>query len=257
MGGIGDPPNVTTLALDVTSHSSIPAAVETVKAKTGGALNYLVNNSGSQYVIPTLDLDIEQAKKMFDVNVWGVIAVTQAFAPLIIAVKRSIVNAAFIAGCLYPPWMGKTPLQPFSHGWILIVVGVYAGSKSAIAIISKTLRLEMEPFGVKVVTCIIGAIKTNIFENGPKHKLSSNSIYSPAQKQIAERARGEDVKSHSTASEFTTDLVGDTLKGASGLIYRGKMSTMVRWMSAYRLTSLLVRPILVMIFRRGWQLMYH
>ena len=251
MGSIGDLPNVTTLALDVTSHSSIVAAVEIVKAKTGGTLNYLVNNSGSQYVMPTLDLDIEEAKKMFDVNVWGVIAVTQAFAPLIIAAKGSIVNAASIAGCLYPPWMGKT-MPPLSfQGWILIGAGVYAGSKSAIAIISETLRLEMEPFGVKVVTCITGAIKTNLFVNGPEHKLPSNSIYSPAQKQIAERASGEDVKSRSTASEFARDLVRDTLNGASGLIYRGKMSTMVRWMSAYMPTPLLVRPILVKISRCG------
>ena len=113
MGSIGDLPNVSTLALDVTSPSSIAAAFEAVKAKTGGTLDYLVNNSGSQYVMPTLDLDIEEAKKMFDVNVWGVIAVTQAFAPLIIAAKGSIVNAASIAGCLYPPWMGKTVPPPF------------------------------------------------------------------------------------------------------------------------------------------------
>lgn len=43
-------------------------------------------------------------------------------------------------------------------------------------------------------------------------------VISPAQKLIAERAKGEDVSSHSTASEFAKDPVGDILKGASGLI---------------------------------------
>ena len=107
IGELAKLPNVTTLALDVTSTSSIAAAVEAVKAKTGGTLNYLVNNSGSQYVMPTLDIDIEEAKRMYDVNFWGVLAVTQAFAPPIIAAKGTIVNIASIAGHLYPPWMGK------------------------------------------------------------------------------------------------------------------------------------------------------
>lgn len=115
----------------------------------------------------------------------------------------------------------------------------------------------MEPFGVKVITCITGAINTNIFVNAPEHKLPSNSLYSPAQKQIAERASGEDVNSRSTPSEFAKSLVGDTLKGASGLIYRGKMSTTVRLMSAYMPTPLLVRPIRLKIFRCDWQLMYN
>lgn len=115
----------------------------------------------------------------------------------------------------------------------------------------------MEPFGVKVVTCIIGAIKTNIFVNAPEHKLPPNSLYLPAQKQISERAHGEDVKSHSTPSQFAKNLVGDTLNGASGLIYRGNMSTTVRWMSAFMPTPLLVRAVRVKILRCDWQLMYY
>jgi 1-acylglycerone phosphate reductase len=101
-------PNVTLLTLDVVSAASIAAAVEAVKAQTNGRLDYLVNNSGTQYVSPILDLDIEMAKQMYEVNVWGVVAVTKAFAPLVIAAKGSVVNMASIAGCLYPPWMGES-----------------------------------------------------------------------------------------------------------------------------------------------------
>lgn len=81
----------------------------------------------------------------------------------------------------------------------------------------------MELFGVKIVMCIIGTIKTNIFFNAPKHKLPPNSLYFPTQKQISKKAYGENVKSHSTPSNFAKILVGDTLNGASGLIYRGNM----------------------------------
>ena len=107
VGELQNMPNVTTLALDVTSASSIADALRVVESKTGSRLKYLVNNSGMQYVMPTLDIHIEEAKWMYDVNVWGVIAMIQAFAPLVIAARGVIVNIASISGYLYPPYMGK------------------------------------------------------------------------------------------------------------------------------------------------------
>ena len=106
IGDLQNLPNVTTIALDVTSASSITNAVKVVEAKTGGHLKYLVNNSGAQYVMPVLELNSEEAKRMYDVNVWGVIAMVQAFVPLVIAATGSIVNIASISGHLYAPWMG-------------------------------------------------------------------------------------------------------------------------------------------------------
>ena len=100
-------PNVVLLTLDVTSASSIAAAVESVKSKTGGTLDYLVNNSGVVHVMPVLDTDIAVAKSLFDVNLWAVIAMTQAFAPLVIRAKGTIVNIGSINGLLTVPWMGK------------------------------------------------------------------------------------------------------------------------------------------------------
>lgn len=99
-------PHVTVLALDVTSHESISAAVAAVTNETGGTLNFLVNNAGYQAIMPMLDLDMGQAKQMFDVNVFGVIAVTKAFAPLVINAKGTIANLASIAGLMAPPYMG-------------------------------------------------------------------------------------------------------------------------------------------------------
>lgn len=61
-------PNVVLLTLDVTSSSDISEAVEYVKSNTGGSLDYLVNNSCVNYICPTLDVDVQDAKDMFDVN---------------------------------------------------------------------------------------------------------------------------------------------------------------------------------------------
>ena len=99
--------NVTLLTLDVTSPSAITAAVEAVRAKTGGTLDYLVNNSGSFYVMPALDVNLADAKAMFDVNFWAVLAVTQAFAPLLIASHGSIVNISLITAYINALWIGE------------------------------------------------------------------------------------------------------------------------------------------------------
>lgn len=107
-------PNVTFLELDVTDSKSIESAVEIVTSKTGGKLNYLINNSGQSLVMPALDTNIEDAKKLFDVNLWGMVAVTQAFSPLIVATKGTIVNVASLAAFFRSPWLSSSPLYPHS-----------------------------------------------------------------------------------------------------------------------------------------------
>lgn len=59
------------LPLEVTSPSSIASAVDTVKSANNGRLDYLVNNAGLFHVMPVLDTDIENAKRVFEVNFWG------------------------------------------------------------------------------------------------------------------------------------------------------------------------------------------
>ena len=61
-------------------------------------LDVLVNNSGRGYVIPALDADMEEARKVFDVNFWGVLAVTQAFSPLLLEAKGTILNIGSVVG---------------------------------------------------------------------------------------------------------------------------------------------------------------
>ncbi|MCJ1440145.1 MAG: hypothetical protein MMC23_000627 [Stictis urceolatum] len=60
--------NVVLLELDVTKSSQIKATVESVRAATGGKLDYLVNNSGRNLFMPTFDINIDNAKRMFDTN---------------------------------------------------------------------------------------------------------------------------------------------------------------------------------------------
>lgn len=96
--------NVTLLELDVSSPADIEAAVEAVRKETE-TLDILVNNAGQSMCKPVLDASVEEGKKVFDVNIWGVVAMTQAFAPMIISSKGTIVNVCSILGYLYTPWM--------------------------------------------------------------------------------------------------------------------------------------------------------
>ncbi len=215
-------PNVTLLALDVTSASDIAKAVESVKSKTGGTLDYLVNNSGAQYACPTLDVDITRAKAMFDVNFWGVLAVTQAFAPLLIAAKGTLVTIGSINAVLNVPWMS-----------------VYSASKSAVTMLAETLRLELAPFGVKVLTVVTGAIESKIMENGPQLKLPESSLYTKIEGIISDRVTGKEEIQRMTASDYAERVVQDILSGADGKVWRGQMASMVH------LTSLIAPTFLV------------
>ena len=98
--------NVEVLTLDVVSPESIAAAVKAVETHTGGKLDVLVNNSGSGYTMPIMDMDMDVARSMFEVNFWGLLAVTKAFGPLVIRSKGSIVNIGSIAGDVGMPFQG-------------------------------------------------------------------------------------------------------------------------------------------------------
>jgi 1-acylglycerone phosphate reductase len=90
-----------------------------------GTLEYLANNAGTGYHMPISDLNINEARKLFDLNVWSYVAMTQTFLPLLIAVKRTAINQTSLTA------MGPIPFL----GW-------YNPSKAAVAMLSDTLRLE-------------------------------------------------------------------------------------------------------------------
>jgi NAD(P)-dependent dehydrogenase (short-subunit alcohol dehydrogenase family) len=106
---LSDMKNITLLQLDVEDPASLTAAVEAVRAHTGGTLDYLVNNAGMSWVRPALDTDLEQARKVFEVNYWGVVRVTHAVAPLVIEAKGCIVIVSSLAGVVLAPWIGLFP----------------------------------------------------------------------------------------------------------------------------------------------------
>ncbi|KAK6078655.1 short chain dehydrogenase [Seiridium cupressi] len=70
---------IDTLVMDVSSQPQIDTAVETVREAAGGRLDILINNAAAFNLMPMADQNIDDARAMFDVNVFGLLAVTQSF----------------------------------------------------------------------------------------------------------------------------------------------------------------------------------
>lgn len=99
-------PNVTVLELDVSSTTSVAEAAKAV-ATSGHGLDVLINNAGGGYAMPVLDIEIEKAKRLYDINVWGPVRTTQAFADLLIASQGRIVNVSTVGSVVNTPWICK------------------------------------------------------------------------------------------------------------------------------------------------------
>jgi NAD(P)-dependent dehydrogenase (short-subunit alcohol dehydrogenase family) len=136
------------LHLDVTDAASIAAAVATVgTAVSGRGLGGLVNNAGIAVGGPLEVLPADEVRRQFDVNVFGALALTQAFLPLLRTARGRVVNMGSIAGRVALP-----------------LIGPYSMSKAALASLSNALRLELDAWGIEVALIEPGAIATPIWK---------------------------------------------------------------------------------------------
>ncbi|KAH8803061.1 putative short-chain dehydrogenase/reductase [Xylogone sp. PMI_703] len=187
---------ITIIQLDVLEESSLKHASELVQEVTDGKLDILVNNAGIGFSMPLLDIKVEEARKILDTNIIGVILATQAFAPLLIAAQGTIVNIGSI--------VGYTPL-PFS--------AVYNASKAGVNQLTNTMRLEMEPLGVRVVLAITGVVKTNFLSNSDTSEIPSTSVYNPGKIIIQEVMSGDSIAaSLMDPATYSHQFVGYLLK---------------------------------------------
>lgn len=136
---------LTPILLDITNNNSIAAAVNTVTEATSGELFGLVNNAGLSLNGPLELVPVSDIKKLIDVNVIGLLAVTKAFLPLLRRSRGRIVNISS------------------GHGLLAIPdKSVYAASKFAVQAISDALRVELRPFGVSVSCLAVGKVDTAV-----------------------------------------------------------------------------------------------
>jgi NAD(P)-dependent dehydrogenase (short-subunit alcohol dehydrogenase family) len=158
---------VAPLLFDVTDAAAVRAASADVRAKLEGrTLSGLVNNAGLGTGGPLLHEPLDEIRKVFEVNVFGVVTVSQAFIPLL-GTDRAltgepgrIVNITSVAGRLAPPFLGD-----------------YAMSKHALEAFTDSLRRELMIYGIDVIAVGPGAVLTPIWD---KAESANESIYASA-----------------------------------------------------------------------------
>jgi len=135
---------VTPVIMDVTERATITAAAQQVASQLAGrGLDGLANIAGVGKVSPVEYVARADLEEIFDINVFGQIAVTQAFLPLLRRARGRIVNITSV---------GVHVAIPFGS--------LINASKAAFAKFSDTLRLELRPFGVRVSAVEPGAVAT-------------------------------------------------------------------------------------------------
>jgi NAD(P)-dependent dehydrogenase (short-subunit alcohol dehydrogenase family) len=140
--------NIEPVILDITDQAQIDAVLARVDGDPAGRpLSVLVNNAGILLNAPIETLSIANWRRLFDVNLFGHVAMTKAFLPALFASEGRIVNVSSIGGLVAMPTYGP-----------------YAASKFALEAFSDVLRREVGRLGVTVIVIEPGTIATSIWD---------------------------------------------------------------------------------------------
>jgi len=134
--------------LDITNAEHVQTLAARV-AEDPRALHALVNNAGIQVNGPVETLPLAQWRWVFEVNLFGHIALSQALLPALLASKGRVINISSVGG--------KVAMATY---------GAYAGAKFALEAVSDSLRREVAPLGVHVVVIEPGGVRTEIAARG-------------------------------------------------------------------------------------------
>ena len=183
------------LRVDVSKDEEIVAGVEAILAQTGG-VDVLVNNAGFGLYGPVEEIPLAQARYQFEVNLFGAARLTQLLLPSMRDRKSgTIVNITSMGGKIY------TVLGAWYHA-----------TKHALEGWSDSLRLELEPFGIRVIIIEPGLIETGFGDAG-QQGLAERSRNGPY-----ERIANGVVKSMQTSygqnRGTSPDVIADTLSKA-------------------------------------------
>lgn len=144
-----------TLALDVTNEELMTAAVDTIIAESG-RIDALINNAGYSQGGAAETLDLDDVRRQFETNVFGLLRMTQLVLPHMREQRSGrIVNISSMGGKLV-----------FPGG------GAYHATKYAVEAFSDAMRFEVDGFGIKVIIIEPGLITTN-FENAAVSSLDN------------------------------------------------------------------------------------
>ena len=162
------------LQLDVNDQAALAQLAERLSQETDG-LDVLINNAGYGAMGPVLDGGVDGLQQQFETNVFSVVGVTRALFAELRRKQGLVVNIGSVSGVLVTPF-----------------AGAYCASKAAVHALSDALRMELAPFGIRVLEVQPGAINTQFAKNASdqaEHLISENSPWWPMREGIRARAK--------------------------------------------------------------------
>jgi 1-acylglycerone phosphate reductase len=106
---------------------------------------------------------------------------------------------------------------------------MYNGSKAALAIASETWRFELQPLGVRTITLITLAVKTNALKNRHRTEIPETSYYYDIRDLIYRLTDGSMQEGAITPRQYATKVVREVKKGTSGPVWAGTHATTGHW----------------------------
>ncbi|MFF2029314.1 oxidoreductase [Arthrobacter sp. NPDC058192] len=188
------------LAMDVTDDASIQAGIDHIITETG-RVDVLVNNAGYGSYGALEDVDIDEGRRQFEVNVFGAMRLAQLVLPHMRSQRSgTIVNITSMGGKIY------TPLG----GW-------YHGTKFALEALSDCLRLEVKPFGIDVVIVEPGGIATEwgAIAADNVEATSGNGPYAPHAQAVAKSLRSETNGNRNSPPSVIADAIGKAVTAST------------------------------------------
>lgn len=184
------------IALDLTNDASIVQVVNTILQKEG-RIDVLINNAGYGSYGAVEDVSLDEARRQFDVNLFGMARLTQLLLPNMRKQNSGrIVNISSMGGKIY------TPLGAWYHA-----------TKHAVEGWSDCLRLELKPFGIDVVIVEPGGIKTSWGEIAADNlvKTSGKGAYAIFANKVSDNFK----KMYSGNQLTNVDVLGQTIAKAA------------------------------------------
>jgi 1-acylglycerone phosphate reductase len=146
----------------------------------------------SDCTVPAIDISDEDLESAFETNVFSVMRLVRELSPLIIRARGKIVNIGSI-----------TAFTPY------VFSSIYNATKGALHAYSNTLRLELAPFGVRVILIVTGGVKSRITRT--ERTLAEESLYLPISAEYLRRVHHSQGKNTNTSSAIPAVCFRDAL----------------------------------------------
>jgi short-subunit dehydrogenase len=181
----------TAVEVDVNDSAALDRLAAQLEEQ-GKGLDVLINNAGFGGIGPLLDGGVEAMRRQFETNVFSIVGVTRALFPLLRRNKGLVVNIGSVSGVLTTPFGGA-----------------YCASKAAVSSLSDALRMELAPFGMRVMEVQPGAIDTQFAKNASieaEQVIHEGSAWWPLREGIRARANASQTNP-TPASDFARDVL--------------------------------------------------